>query len=326
MVRSKPAVTILLTFCLVLSAVVSASAQERSPRGRAYLFRGLIGLIDWGMDELAGRITRAGVTADIGSHMTWRSVADQAISDYHRDPKPITVIGHSIGGDSAVSFAETLAAAHVPVSLLITYDPTRMAHKVPANVERYINLYQSSNFLGGGDLVQGGGFHGHYASFNLKDRPEIIHINMDKFDRIQEQLANKIRTKLRRRRGPRVTGAPVISSFRPMSRSNCGISGVAVPAHAGDTLQSIATSTHTPLWALEQLNPKYEHGTLNENDRVIVPRFIGVRVQHTPGAKPATAPGEAPAAAPATPTAAAPSAPPAPAPVTPAAAAPAAGH
>jgi surfactin synthase thioesterase subunit len=57
------------------------------------------------------------------SHLMWRSVADQAISDYRRGPKPITDIGHSIGGDTAVEFAEHLEAAHVPVSLLITYDP-----------------------------------------------------------------------------------------------------------------------------------------------------------------------------------------------------------
>jgi hypothetical protein len=323
MVRSKSAVTILLTFCLVLSAVVSASAQERSPRGRAYLFRGLIGLIDWGMDELAGRINRTGVVATIDSHLAWRTLADQAIADYKRDPKPIAVVGHSIGGDSAISFAERLASARVPVALLITYDPTRSSDQVPGNVERYINLYQSSNVLGGGDLSQTRGSRGHYAAYNLKDRAEIVHVNLDKFERIQEQLANKIRSM-----GARGEGDPV--PIRLTIPANVPIelwdSGVAVPAHAGDTLQSIATATHTPLWALEQLNPKYEHGTLNENDRVIVPRFIGVRVQHTPGAKPAVAPGETPAAAPGTPTAAAPSAPPAPAPVTPAAAAPAAGH
>ncbi len=179
----------------------SPGATAGEPRGRAYLFRGLIGLIDWGMDELAGRITRSGVSANIGSHLMWSSVASQAISDYRRDPKPITVIGHSIGGDSAISFAEALNAAHVPVGLLITYDPTRMAGRVPANVERYINLYQSSNFLGGGDIAAGGGFHGHYASFNLKDRPEIVHVNMDKFDRIQELLAAKIRSVIGARRG-----------------------------------------------------------------------------------------------------------------------------
>ena len=145
------------------------------------------------MDELAGRINRTGVAANINSHLMWSSVADQAISDYRRDPKPTTAIGHSVGGDAAVEFAERLEAAHVPVSLLITYDPNRFAHKVPANVHRYINLTSPRTFLGGGDLEQGHGFHGHYG-FNVKDRPEIIHVNLDKFDRIQELLASKIRS------------------------------------------------------------------------------------------------------------------------------------
>jgi hypothetical protein len=124
----------------------------------------------------------------------WRSVADQAISDYRRDPKPITAIGHSIGGDAAVEFAEHLEAAHVPVSLLITYDPNRFAHHVPANIHRCVNLYQSSNVLGGGDLAPGRGFHGNYASFNLKNRSEVIHVNLDKCPHIQEILASKIRS------------------------------------------------------------------------------------------------------------------------------------
>jgi acetyl esterase/lipase len=37
-------------------------------------------------------------------------VANQAIRDYRRDPEPITLIGHSAGGDSAVAFAEYLNA------------------------------------------------------------------------------------------------------------------------------------------------------------------------------------------------------------------------
>ena len=91
-------------------------------RGHAYLFRGLIGAIDWGMDQLAAPLS-CGVTATIDGYQTWHSAADQAIADYHREPAPITVIGHSIGGDSAGQFAERLGAAHVPVSLMITYDP-----------------------------------------------------------------------------------------------------------------------------------------------------------------------------------------------------------
>src|ERR1044071_9885123 len=96
MLRARHLSAILIAVSL---AAASTAATAAEPHGRAYLFRGLIGLIDWGMDELAGRINRTGVQANIDAHLTWRSMADQAISDYRRDPKPITAIGHSIGGD-----------------------------------------------------------------------------------------------------------------------------------------------------------------------------------------------------------------------------------
>src|ERR1700724_3074324 len=102
MLRARQVAIILIAACLVGTATEGMAAE---PHGRAYLFRGLIGLIDWGMDELAGRINRTGVAANIDAHLMWSSVADQAISDYRRDPKPITAIGHSIGGDAAVEFA-----------------------------------------------------------------------------------------------------------------------------------------------------------------------------------------------------------------------------
>jgi hypothetical protein len=258
----------------------SATAQTpaaASPRGRAYLFRGLIGAIDWGMDELAGRINRGGVTANIGSHLGWRDVANQAIADYKRHAAPISVIGHSIGGDSAIDFAEVLNAAHVPVSLMITYDPTRMAGKVPSNVERYINLYQSSNILGGGDLTPGRGFHGHFASFNLKNRSEVIHINLDKFDKIQEQLAGKIRSLAATPARGEGEAVPLRLVFPAAGLIELWDSGLPVSAHAGDTLQTLATAHHVPVWALLQLNKKGENAVLTEGERVVVPRFLGPR-------------------------------------------------
>jgi hypothetical protein len=248
-----------------------SGAETAAVHGRAYLFRGLIGLIDWGMDELADRINRGGVAANISSHFMWRNVASQAISDYRRDPKPIAVIGHSIGGDEAVQFAEALGAAHIPVSLLITYDPNRSAHPVPANVERYINLYQSSNFLGGGDVEPGPGFHGHYASFNLKDRPEIIHVNMDKFDAIQQQLAAKIGAMGAREEGEAV---PLHIVFPPTGPIELWDSGRPVAARAGDTLQSVAAAYHVPLWALMQINQLPENTALTAGQRIVVPRFL----------------------------------------------------
>ncbi len=285
MIRAKHIAALLLAAPLIAACLAGVgraatpleppSAEKAAePRGRAYLFRGLIGLIDWGMDELAQRINRTGVKADINSHLMWRDVANQAISDYRRDPKPITVIGHSIGGDSAVEFAEKLEGAHVPVSLLVTYDPTRMAGKVPPNVERYINLYQSSNMLGGGDLVQGRGFHGHYASFNLKDRPEVIHINLDKFDRIQEQLTAKIRALAATPARAEGEAVPLRIVIPAAASIELWDSGLPVSAHAGDTLQTLAATYHVPVWAVAQVNGKSEHAALTEGERVVVPRFL----------------------------------------------------
>jgi hypothetical protein len=209
----------------------------------------------------------------------WRNVANQAISDYRRDPKPIAVIGHSIGGDEAVQFAEALDAAHIPVSLLVTYDPNRSADPVPANVERYINLYQSSNFLGGGDVAPGRGFHGHYASFNLKDRPEIIHVNMDKFDRIQGQIAAKVRTMGAKGEGEAVPLHIVFPATGPIELWD---SGRPVAAQAGDTLQSLAAKYQVPLWALTQINQKSENAALTEGERIVVPRYLGQRAVPDP--------------------------------------------
>jgi thioesterase domain-containing protein len=282
MVQCKKTASILLAIvaALVISACFNTRAEaQQAVRGRAYLFYGLIPQIDWGMDELAQRINRSGIAAANYSHASWRSTADQAIADYHRDPKPIAVVGHSIGGNSAVQFAQALGAAHVPVSLLITYDPNRGSDSIPANVHRYINLYQSSNILGGGDLAPGPGFHGHYASYNLKDRSEIIHVNLDKFSRIQELLAAKVRSMGAGGEGEAVPLRIVFAATGPIELWD---SGAAVSAHAGETLQALAANYHVPAWAVAQINRKSENAALTEGERIVVPRYLGQRIAARP--------------------------------------------
>jgi thioesterase domain-containing protein len=295
--RKKTASTLLaIVAAIVMAAWFNTGADaQQGVRGRAYLFYGLIPQIDWGMDELAQRINRSGIAAGNYSHASWRSVADQAISDYRRDPKPIAVVGHSIGGNSAVEFAQALGAAHVPVSLLITYDPNRGGNTIPGNVHRYINLYQSSNILGGGDLPPGPGFHGHYASYNLKDRSEIIHVNLDKFSRIQELLAAKIRSMGAGGEGEAVPLRIVFAATGPIELWD---SGAAVSAHSGETLQALAASYHVPAWAVAQINRKSEGAALSEGERIVIPRYLGQRIAR-PGSPEAAKPGASDEAKPA---------------------------
>jgi len=226
------------------------------------------------MDSLTERIRAAGIPASVQTYLTWRGSVDQAIRDYRRDPAPITIIGHSMGGDAAISLAGALNAQNIPVSLLVTYDPTRIADDVPPNVERYINLYQSSNFMGGGNVVQASRFHGHYASFNLKDHSEIVHINIEKAERIQEQLVRKI---------VELSATPAAAQGEAVSLhlevpADAAIelwdSGVPVQAHAGDTLKTLAMTYHVPLWTLAESNGMSVRASLSEGQRVVVPRHL----------------------------------------------------
>jgi fermentation-respiration switch protein FrsA (DUF1100 family) len=245
------------------------------PRGRAYLFRGIAGLIySRGMDKLAERIQRTGIPASVDTYLMWRPVVDQAIRDYRRDPQPIILIGHSMGGDSALAFAETLNAANIPVNLLVTYDPSRIAEDVPPNVERYINIFQSSNMLGGGNVVQGSRFHGHYASYNLKDHSEIIHINIEKADRIQEQLVTKVVELAATPAAAEGEAVPLHLEVPADAAIELWDSGQPVTAHAGDTLKTFADTYHVPLWSLAEINSVSTRTTLNEGQRIIVPRHL----------------------------------------------------
>jgi pimeloyl-ACP methyl ester carboxylesterase len=249
--------------------------QTVEPRGRAYLFRGVAGLIySRGMDSLTDRIRRAGIAASVQTYLTWRGAVEQAIADYRRDPVPIVVIGHSMGGDSALAFAERLNGENIAVSLLVTYDPTRIADDVPPNVERYINIYQSSNIMGGGNVVQGSRFHGHYASFNLKNHSEIVHINIEKAEHIQLQLVNKI---------AQLSATPTTAQGEAVSLHlevpgeaavELWDSGLAVQAHAGDTLKSLAATYQLPAWSLAQINALSARAALAEGQRIVVPRYL----------------------------------------------------
>jgi hypothetical protein len=245
------------------------------PRGRAYLFRGVAGLIySRGIDTLAARIRRTGIPASVGTYLLWRPTLDEAIRDYRRDPQPIILIGHSMGGDCVLDFAEMLNQAGIPVSLLVTYDPTRIADDVPPNVERYINIYQSSNFMGGGNVVQGSRFHGDYASYNLKDHAEIVHINIEKADRIQEQLAAKVAQLAQTPADAQGEAVPIHLEVPADAAIELWDSGLPIAAHAGDTLKTLAATYHVPLWALAQINSVPEREPLSEGQRIVVPRHL----------------------------------------------------
>ena len=102
-----------------------------------YVFRAMGGkFVTREMDNLATKIEARGFDVQIFNYTGWMRPAKDAIKRYKADSvKPrIIALGHSAGGDSAIRFALSLKRANVPVDLIITLDPTRIANRVPANV------------------------------------------------------------------------------------------------------------------------------------------------------------------------------------------------
>ena len=257
----------------------AAEPSPMLPRGRAYLFRGAMGLIfSRGMDRLTEKIERAGITANVYEFTVCDLVAGAAIETYKQDPAPIILIGHSMGGRCALQFSEKLRDEGIPVSLVVTVDPAHLSPDVPLNVERFINIFLSKDVLGGGDIKPTQGFKGHYASYDMAQHDEISHITIDKMDDIHQQLVAKIvqLAAMPAKDLAKDDGEPLPLRYVVPAKVEIELwdSGMAVAARAGDTLQALAERYHLPLWSLTQLNPMSDNAPLMVGQRIIVPRHL----------------------------------------------------
>ena len=245
------------------------------PRARVYLFRGALGpIFSRGMDRLTERLEEAGIRADVYEFTICRLIADQAVRDFRDDPAPITLIGHSMGGLCALTFAGILQSENIPVSLVVTIDPAHASPKVPLNVERYINIFLSDSILGGGDVVAEQGYQGHYASFDLKEHQEVTHINIDKMDSIHEQLVTAVAQLATTPAQTNGEALPLRYVVPPDAPVELWDSGTPQFARSGDTLQRLAALNHVPLWSLTQANQLSDNAPLAAGQRVIVPRRL----------------------------------------------------
>ena len=245
-----------------------------APRPRAYLFRGALGpFFSRGIDRVTERLEEAGITANVYEFTICRLIAAQAIHEYRENPAPIILIGHSMGGFCALKFAEILEGEGIRADLVVAIDPAHVTPDVPLNVDRFINIFLSKSVLGGGDVKPKPGYHGHYASFDLSLHDEVTHINIEKQDTIQQQLVTKVVQLAAAKAGGDNT-VPVRFVVPAKADIELWDSGTAVFARPGDTLQSIATAYHVPLWSVMQINKGAERTPLVPGERVVVPRHL----------------------------------------------------
>lgn len=245
--------------------------------GKAYIFRGMGGRIaSFEMDRLADKLEKSGIDAEVYNHFNWRGPADEAIARYKRQNGrfPIMLVGHSAGADASVYFAEKLKNAGVPVSLIVSFDPTRRPKAVPPNVDRFLNIYQSLNFFGGGFVSPGSEFQGHYASIDLKNYWEVLHVNMVKMRGLQDQIIAKMVQIVNM--PPQLEGATVpIHYVMPRGEKiELWDSGLPIRSEEGDTVRSLAAKYAVPAWAVAQINNLSTSATLQPGHRLIIPRHL----------------------------------------------------
>jgi hypothetical protein len=250
-------------------------AATQPPRVRAYLFRGALGpFFSRGMDRLTEKLEHAGFTASVDEFTICRLIADKAIREYHEDPAPIILIGHSMGGYCTIKFAEILQAENIPVSLVVAIDPAHVTPSVPLNVERFFNIFLSESVLGGGDVKPSPGYRGHYASYDLSKHDEVSHINIEKMEQVHAQLL----TKIAQLAATPAKGGGEAVPLRYVVPADAEIelwdSGMPVIARPGDTLQTIAAFYRVPLWSITQMNRGPDNRPLVPGERIIVPRHL----------------------------------------------------
>ncbi|MGH6980516.1 MAG: LysM peptidoglycan-binding domain-containing protein, partial [Stellaceae bacterium] len=256
-------------------APLAGSQIPPAPLPRVYLFRGFAGIVfSRGMDALAERIEQAGFSATVNEAVVCTLIAKDAIRDYRANPAPVVAIGHSVGAACAIAFAGMLGDENIPVSLVVTTDQNRIAGDVPKNVERYINIFQSTSVLGGRDVKPGKGFAGHYASYDLKEHQEISHLNIEKMTTIHEQVLSKIQALATT--PAKGSSDPVPIRFVVPADADLELwdSGTAIKIRRDDTLDTLAAQYHVPLWALVQVNPGADKAPLAAGRRLIVPQHL----------------------------------------------------
>lgn len=261
----------------IITGSVEPSGPVPPAAGKVYIFRGMGGrFASFEMDNLTEKLHRSGINSETYNHMNWRGPADEAIARYKAETRksPIVVAGHSAGGDASIRFAERLKEANVPVSLIVSFDPTRFGGRVPANVDRFINVWSSSNFFGGGNLVPDSSFHGHYASVDLRRYWDVLHVNLVRINGLQDRVIAKIVQVMNL--PVQLDGPTVPIRYAPPRNAPLELwdSGMPIRTEAGDTVRSIAEKYAVPVWAITQINDIDSGTTLQPGTRLVIPRNL----------------------------------------------------
>jgi hypothetical protein len=189
--RSFPrmAATALAAITAVVASLLWCDGA-RAAETRVFLFRGWFGVFSTGLDNLADELKTKGINADARGHLSWSSTVSEILRDRAAGRVTrIALVGHSQGANNVIDMAYELQKSNVPVDLLITLAPY-LQKPVPSNVVRAVDYFQGGGW--GAPLTAEPGFHGKIQNVDLKNDPSILHVNIDKSEKVKADIMREI--------------------------------------------------------------------------------------------------------------------------------------
>lgn len=169
-------------------SVTSASAEE------VYMIRGFLNVFSDGMNQMTRKLKAKGIRAKAISNGNWASIAEDIIkrSKQGRVSYPIIIVGHSLGGVEAASFANALGKGGVRTDLLIGLDPGFPQPPALTNGAVQVVNYKIPS---GKYYRRGAGFKGRITTVDVS-KYGTDHVGIDKNKSVQNLVISKIRSKV----------------------------------------------------------------------------------------------------------------------------------
>jgi pimeloyl-ACP methyl ester carboxylesterase len=181
----------IIIYALIALGLLAGDAAVAARRGggtQVYLLRGIFN-VSVGLDALAVKLARRGIPSAVYGHAESFVVAEQAMRDYRAGKvRSIILVGHSLGAGAAISVAEQLNQAGLPVALIVSLDPVS-AVAVPGNVRRVVNFYISRS---GSALAGGPGFHGALRNVDMTDAAGVDHMTIQSMESMHRRVMREI--------------------------------------------------------------------------------------------------------------------------------------
>jgi len=177
------------TMVILLSglAIYPDAAQATSAKSNAhvYLIRGVLNIFSLGMDEIAVKLQRQGISATVHNYLLWAPIADDAAAKYKSGVKNIILVGHSSGATALPNIVARLDQQGVPVKLVVGLD-SMFRTSLAGRVGRYVNFYVAG---GAGTRVERTkGFQGKLENVDVEKIAGVSHLTIDKSQLIQQKV------------------------------------------------------------------------------------------------------------------------------------------